>query len=522
MLSVLIVDDEILSIRMMESILDWSSMGIHIVGTAQNGAEALSQFYKLNPDIIITDIKMPSLDGLDFIKKARESSPETEFILISAYADFNYVKKAIELGCSNYILKPVDEFELENTLKKITAKISNKKAEEKNATKNWHQHEKQVVFRYMNTGTIPLAASKSASNLGINFTSYALFDFILSDRSINEYIENNLQLDAQMAYIMERMTNVMSSYGRYVLFDYEDYKWTAILYDCEAQQLPLCAEQMVTFFSEEIRMDINVCFSHMGTQMSELPQLYHRLRHLSRFSFFIGDEPILGYGYNCVETQFEQIDLMPFSKSITTALQHNDIQQAAQTLDEVLLLSGKADPSSLHLFIDFCYNAFCIIREKLSSENKLIVELQYILNMSYKDISQISTIEELSLFMNRLLLLLSGEGKLTKPKYSSLVEAGIQYLQDNYDRNISLEEVCAHLAVSKNYFSYLFKRETQHNLWAYLTDIRLNKSKELLTTTDMKSYEIAYTVGYDNPSYFSKLFKKTTGQTPNEFRGATK
>ncbi|MBQ4901275.1 helix-turn-helix transcriptional regulator [Paenibacillus sp. Marseille-P2973] len=89
---------------------------------------------------------------------------------------------------------------------------------------------------------------------------------------------------------------------------------------------------------------------------------------------------------------------------------------------------------------------------------------------------------------------------------------------ENYDRNLSLEEICTELSVSKNYFSYLFKRETGWNLWAYLTEIRLNKSKELLRTTDCKSYEIAYMVGYDNPSYFSKLFKKNTGMTPNEYR----
>lgn len=519
MISALIVDDEILSIRMMENILDWSSLGIQIVGTAQNGVDALSKFYTLNPSIIITDIQMPDLNGLEFIKKVRESSAQTEFILISAYADFDYVKKAIELGCSNYILKPVDEFELETTLKKITAKISNKKAEEKNAVKNWIGHEKQVLFRYMNTGTNPLAAAKSISNLGIAMSSFALFDFILSDHSINEYIENNLQFEAQMGFIMERMTTVMNNYGRSLLFDYQDYRWTAILFDCEASKLPLCAEEMVAFFSEEIHRDVNVCFSHLGNKLSELPQLYHHLRHLSRFSFFIGDEPVLGYGYNCVETRFEQVDLLPFSKKVTTALQENDIHQAGRILDEVLLLSSKADPASLHLFIDFCYNTFCVIREKLISEDKLTKDDQFILNMSYKDISQISTVEEMSQFMNRLLLMFSGDKKLEKAKYSTLVESGIHYLQGNYDRNLSLEEVCTHLSVSKNYFSYLFKRETGQNLWAYLTDIRLNKSKELLRTTDLKSYEIAYKVGYDNPSYFSKLFKKSTGYTPNEFRG---
>ncbi|CAH0120140.1 MULTISPECIES: response regulator [unclassified Paenibacillus] len=520
MLSALIVDDEILSVKMLEHILDWESLGIRIIGTAHNGLEALNQCYKQTPNIIITDIKMPQLNGLDFIRKIREVNPETEFILISAYADFDYVKKAIELGCSNYILKPVDEFELERTLQKIATKISDKKAAEKNAAKNRIQHEKQVLYRYMSTGTNPLAAAKSAVNLDIDLNSYALFSFVLSDHSINDYIENSVQLDAQMGFIMERMAAVMNRFGISTLFDYEEYVWTAILSGCDSSRLPLCAEQMVSFFAEEIRMEVYVCFSQLGSGINELPRLFDRLRHLSRYSFYIGEERILGYGYNCEETRFEQMELLPFTQNMMAALQRNDIRQAAQIVDEVLLMSCKADPASLHLFFEFCYNAVSAVRDKLIAENKLTPDTRYILNISYKDISQITKAEEMSGFMKRLLFAISENPNADRPKYSALVEAGIQYLHDHYDRNLSLEEICNRLAVSKNYFSYLFKRETGQNLWAYLTDVRLNKSKELLSATDLKSYEIAYMVGYDNPSYFSKLFKKSTGLTPNEFRAA--
>lgn len=523
MLTAMIVDDEMLSIKMMENILDWQSLGIRIAGTARNGQEALNLFYQEPPNIIITDIKMPNLNGLEFIKKAKVTSPETEFILISAYADFDYVKKAIELGCSNYILKPVDELELEQTLKKITTKISDKQAAEKSAEKSRIEHDKQLMYRYMSTGLNALAAVKSAGRLGLNYDTFTLFSFTLTDQSMNDYIENAQQLDAQMAFIMERMTAVLGQYGHCTLFDYKEYAWTAILGDCKVEQLPKCAESMIAFFNEEVHMDIHVCFSAQSSRLEELPQLYRRLSHLNRYSAYIGDEPILGYGYNCLETRFQQVDLLGYRKQLTDVLSQNDAETAAHIIEEVLLLSSKADPESLHLFIDFYYTAFCAIREKLIEENKLPEEHRDILQLSYKDLSDISTADEMSRFMNRMLHLLS-DGELQAPasRCSALVESGIRYLHDHYDRNLSLEEICTELAVSKNYFSYLFKRETGRNLWAYLTDIRLNKSKELLRTTDYKSYEIAYMVGYDNPSYFSKLFKKSTGQTPNEYRAATK
>lgn len=522
MLTALIVDDEKLSVKMLEKIIDWNSFGIQITATAHDGLEALDAFREYKPNIVISDIKMPNLNGLEFIKQVKQFNPETEFILISAYADFDNVKKAIELGCSNYILKPIDEFELEDTLKKVTARISDKKAADKIAVKNRLLQERQVLHRYMNAGTSPLAAAKSANNLGLEFSSFALMSFGLSNNSINDYIENGQQLDGQMNFIMERMTSVLNSYSKCLLFDYEDYGWIAILTNCDLQKQLMSAEAMVSFFAEEIRMDVNICFTDIGQQISDLPQLMKRLHHLSRYSFYVQDERILGYGYNCAESEIDPLQIIAMSKSMTTTLQQNDLNRAAQLLDEVLLVSCKADPNSLHLFFDFYYNMICTIRDKLSDEGRLVEDYRFVLNLGYKDIEQISTVDEMSRLMNRLLALLNKDAKPVKEKYSSLVEAGISYLEENYNCNLSLEDICAHLAVSKNYFCYLFKRDTGQNLWAHLTDIRLNKSKELLSTTELKSYEIAYMVGYDNPSYFSKLFKKCTGKSPNEYRSERK
>lgn len=524
MLTAIIVDDENLSVKMMESILDWHGLGISISGTAENGIEALELFYRVNPNIIITDIRMPGLNGLDFIKKAKLMNPEAEFILISAFADFDYVKKAMELGCCNYILKPVDEYELEQTLKKIVAKIEDKKAAEKDALKKQMEHHKLAIYHYMNSGANPLAAGKSAGKLEVNFESYCLFNFILKDQSINDYIEGGMQLDAQMPFIMERMSSVIKEFGQCMLFPYSDYSWTAILSgNCSQEDLQKCALKMITLFKNEIHRDINVCFSPQGTRFDELPQLYRHLTSLIRYSAYVRDEPILGYGYNIIEEYIQQTDFLVYIKQLTDALNNNESEDAACIVEEVLMLSCKSNPEYLHLFIDFYYTVFCAIREKLVEENKLSEEHHEILNLSYKDISDMSTANEISRFLNRIIQLLQGNHlQPARSQYGQLVETAIRYLSENYNRNLSLEEICTELAVSKNYFSYLFKQKTGKNLWAYLTDIRVSKSKELLRTTAYKSYEIAYMVGYDNPSYFSKLFKKSTGQTPNEYRAAIK
>ena len=142
------------------------------------------------------------------------------------------------------------------------------------------------------------------------------------------------------------------------------------------------------------------------------------------------------------------------------------------------------------------------------------------MKLSYRNLSEISTVHELGQFMDEILGCLAGEKGEPQMVYGRMVQEGITYLEEHFDSNISLDSMCAKLAVSKNYFCYLFKRETGESIWSYLTQIRLKKSRELLLTTDYKSYEIAYMVGYDNPSYFSRLFKKCVGQPPNEYRAA--
>lgn len=377
------------------------------------------------------------------------------------------------------------------------------------------------MYRFMNTGNNQLAAVKSAANLHLNFSSYGLFRFMIKESSMNNYIENSLQLEAQMEFIMEQMLKVLNQYGNGILFDYEDNGWTAILTESDSQQFLQCSEYIIDFLESQFRIDIYVCFSQQGSKLNELPHIYERLCNLSRYSFYVGDEPILGYGYNSEETTIKQSELLPYTHNITEALRNKDIPLAAQILDEVLLLSCKADPQSLHLFFEFFYNVVCGIRDQLIMNHKITDENKHVLNLSYKDIARISKVEEINQFMRHLLLFVS-DSKSATLEYNALVYKGVQYLHENYDQNFSLNDICNELAVSKNYFCYLFKRETGQNIWAYLTDVRLNKSKELLCASDLKSYEIAYKVGYDNPSYFSKLFKKYTGKTPSDFRLANK
>lgn len=518
MLHALLVDDEELSVRMLESIVDWGRCGIGIAAAAYNGEEALRLFTQLRPEIVITDIRMPGMDGLALMRRIKEFAPETEFILVSAYADFEYAKEVIMLGGASYLLKPVDEFELEKALKKISEKIGAQQAAQRMLKNTQRQKDMLDLCGYMRTGAGKSGAHKSAVRMGVGWNRYALMGFILNETSMNAYIENSVQLDTQLPYLQARLEERLSHWCDCLLFDFFDISWCAIIFDPK-EPLADCANAMAAFFESELHMEIHVCFTQTATGLEALPTTYRALSQLNKYSFFLGEDSVLGYGYNCENSEFSQVALMDAQRSLEAAIRQNDGIRAGQVLRDALENLHTGDPSVLGFVYDFCYAGVQAVKGNMPTDADSDWQ-EMLRNTNFQTIQSHTTLDELLAFMERVFSNLGGDGNLGQG-YSRLVNDGIAYLQENYDRNISLEEICDALGVSRNYFCYLFKRETEQNLWACLTDIRLAHAKELLRTTQDKTYAIAYRVGYDNPSYFSKIFKKNTGMTPNEYRNSS-
>lgn len=517
MRTAMIVDDEILSVRMLSHIIDWNAYGVTICATAEDGIDALAKCRECHPDIILTDIRMPRMDGLEFIRTVKAESPETEFILISAYADFSYVKKAMELGCTNYLLKPVDERELEETLKTITHKIDVKILEEHRVRENRELMARQDLNRFMRTGSGWNRLEENPCMHGGAFGDYRLCSILPVDNSINDYVENSSLLEGGLETVEKELADFLKERYGGLLLGYEEDCFVWLLMD--GGEFPVeWSGEIRRYFQETFHMEVHICFTMVHDDLKKLPMVFERLKRLRKFSFYIGDTPVLGYGYNCEEAAFDQLDLLERTKLAAAAVQARDVQKAGEIVREVLEESVNQSPSFLPLVYEFCYQVVCAVREQLSPEEQGKPENTPLVKTSYQEVAEIPTAEGLEHFMEGALRVLGGEAGGKKPRYGRLVQEGCAYLEEHFDSNISLDEMCGKLAVSKNYFCYLFKRETGESVWSYLTEIRLKRSKELLLTTDYKSYEIAYMVGYDNPSYFSRLFKKSTGMTPNGYR----
>ena len=508
MLKVLLVDDEELSLEMLKNLIDWSRYGIEIAGCAGNGNEALEIFMQEKPEIIITDIRMPGMDGMEMVRRCKEYNSNLEFIFVSAYADFEYAQQALAMEGANYLIKPVDEYELEKTIKKIVDKIDRMKTEKRLVEKAENEKCRMDIWYYLTSGNGRSIAQKAHSKLRMDLSTFSLMGFTLSESSMDTHIRNSVQIDAKLSFIQKKLSERLSRWCDSLLFSWRDQMWTALLYNVRVN-LRECAEDILDFLSREMNIEAHACYTRIESGIENLPDAMKRLELLVEYTAFVGDENIVG---DESETEDNSKDLEILSnagKSLVSAINRNDLSLASSIVNETLSSVTQTTPDIMPYIRDFAYMGIQSMRNNSNGKE--------LTSITYSNIEALNTREELMAFMLEKLSIMEGREEKEKP-LSTLVENGMKYLESNFDRNISLEEICDELGVSRNYFSYLFKKETGQNIWAYLTSIRIMKAKQLLTLTDEKTYVIAYQVGYDNPSYFAKLFKKATGLTPNEYR----
>lgn len=516
-MNVLLVDDEKSTIRMLQALIDWEELGLNLSGYAENGMQAYEMIKESKPDIVISDIKMQGMDGLELLRRIMNCAPETKVIIMSAYADFTFVKEAIKYGSCDYILKPVDEMELVQTLQKTIREIQGERAYKKVIATSEKQLDQMNIYHFMQTGHGLEKAEKAFANSRLGLRKYAVFILQENNGTINEYNDaNNFEI-SQEGYILSMLDDILLEFQlENMVFAYEETAWTIIIDNLYSMKKEKIAENIRLKWKERIGTDINICFSMDGSGIKELPFLFEEVRNLSKYSFYIGEEKILGYGYNCSKTELNEVRNIGVMREIELLVHDRDKERLQNVLDEIFVLTPDYNFREVGFVCEICYHMLVLLRNEMNGQEESCRKLCAV---TYEDLAGIPSLRALKEKMLEMLeQAFEALEKSGEKEYSKAVRDSITYMEEHYDQNISLEEICLQIAVSKNYFCYLFKRETGMNLWNYLTLIRLNKARELLEKTDLRSYEIAMQVGYDNPSYFSKLFKKQERMTPNEYR----
>ncbi|MGN0740178.1 MAG: response regulator [Treponema sp.] len=497
-LSLAILDDEIHIIRLLEALIPWQELSVRYAGFAQNGVDALSLIEKEKPDIVITDIKMPGMDGLSVIASVREKNPETQFIIISGFSQFDYAKKAIAYNVENYLLKPINKTELCATLEKLVKK-RRARSEEINVIKQSCEQKRNQIFERLLKDENPLEKL---------FDKPPVTLCLVKTDSLEENISKEIS-----HLLFEKTESILKKHNvEPVIF--QDY---GIF--CFPVQLELTeAENLVT----QMLFDIN--------KISELfPDLL--------FTVFIGEVENLNFKktfdflYKSLPLRHTENRTLFLPRSLpekkdTSALIEKVNRNCEKLFDsfnisyvEEFVEELCSDVTAFPAFQ--AESVFYEIAKKIAfaAENKNQKGLEWFDGFS-KNLFVCRNVDSLcTRFKLKVCDFFFEYFEAQKNDLSRPIRSADKYMQEHFmDWDFSLEKVSAQVGLTSQYFSALYKKEMGLNFLEALTEIRIEKAKELLSRTNDTIAEIAGNVGYNDIKYFSKVFRKVMGIKPSEFR----
>lgn len=506
MYTVLIVDDERNIRDGLKLIIDWKKYDCSIVGDVDDGELGYLACKELNPDIVITDIKMPKMDGMEMIRKIKEDEISPKFIVLSGFSEFAYAKSAIELGVKSYILKPIDEVELQKSIKTVITEIENSK-EKKEIMESYRDLAlKDIVdgFSQEQEDITMLLTSINTPLISCDYTCGVIEISELSISSSNDSV-SNLE-----TYLNDKGYDIYT-------FLYRTNQIGFILY-----QYPSESEKLYTLHqlvSDYLSSDTVFAIGNTYDTVDELSTSFYEAMNALNHKIIKGNNTVISYEslsqqdnvlindsyqiYEQLERLIEELDTEGCRKLITDY--YND-------------LKNSTDISLLDLQLSTLYFIIPILRKMPNIQSQLTAFLKKDM-LSLQEIFRFNTIDALANWLInvvRSIVEIMQKNRIKKNK--NIINQIIKYMNENYAENITLSSISEEFYINPYYLSQLFKKKTGNNYLQLLTKIRLNKASKLLKETDMKMYEISEAIGYKNTKYFSKIFEKHYGYKPTDYR----
>ncbi len=513
MLKVLIVDDESIIREGLKTIINWAEYGFEVCDTAANGKEGLQKVREHSPDLVIVDIKMPVMNGINMVEQLKAQKDKCRVIVLTAYSDFTYAQKFVELGADSYILKPVEQDDLIEVLEKIKRKID----------------------------------SENEARLGINASILLSRDKILegfvtrtiNDSMVEQYImQYNLDfpwqryrvgligagkeytLDMKLKKcIRESVEEIVSKNSYGFVFDIDGYIGILFRELCDIS-LPHVLKTLQHSVKEHCRIMVTVSVGRPVTSLDMLLESYSEAYRLLEKKFLYGqNQIIIGNGDDniCYKTDSEvvnQIYLEKLAKDLHDAIFVNNSGLINNLLEDMrdCFLNARLDEETIKInytglylmIINHLEGAEEIVKKHTSDSRKVLDE-----------IGKKTSLQELHGYLKYKILILSEE--LGSIGVKNTMTRILDYIDKNYSGEIKLENLAAMFNYNCNYLGKLFKSKTGMFFNTYLDHVRIEKAKQLLSQ-GLKVYQVVEKVGICDIDYFYRKFKKYTGASPSAFK----
>lgn len=534
MFKVLLVDDEILVRDAIRENIDWNALDYELVADCQNGREAIEYVEQEAVDLVLTDIAMPYVDGMELSKFLYNNYPDTLIIIFSGFSDFEYAKKAIQYKVSEYILKPVTAMELTEVLKKLHSKLEQREHQVRKidrltrAYETYRKNESMIRSKSLTQlvkGTQELTIClQELSDVGITLrsTDYRVAVVDLDAFSELHHASDEDKKDIEwMSFVVENISNeIMENYQCGMAFR-DDNRKTFLLFETNKPkefkgQIRKICEKIQSSIYETVKFQVSI---GIGTYVQDLADL-----HVSYESAV----SVLAYRYTggeglLIDREEEvniggDINIEEYTSALSTCV------KSAQ--------SDKTRVFFQHLEEDFW--------EARLSKDRVVLYLQQITRAVYDVIRYIdagdknlktdrnkvfdhiadsrSCGEAMEYVKDYALKAIYDMENLNQSSGQKQAMLALDYIQQHYgDVDLSLNTICNYLSISTSHFSSVFKETTGETFMEVLIRTRMQKAKELIEKTTLRNYEIAERVGFSDPHYFSISFKKMTGKSPTEY-----
>ena len=539
MIKVFLVEDEVVMRNGIKNNIPWEKEGLIFAGEASDGELAYPMIKKAQPDILITDIRMPFMDGLELSELVKKEFPKIKIIILSGYNEFDYAKQAIHIGVTDYLLKPITASKLLEAVKKV-ADVIGKEREEEGMLERYRLEmaentvlERQRLFRDLVTSRINFKeALERGEELGLelsaSFYQLMLFKLIPSGPS-------SIWSDAVVS-CQEAIEEHMEGRSHILVFDRGDEGWAFILTGESEQEVERRMKECAVHLGELVHTyrdiqyfgSIGCCVNRLG----DLQQSYQQAGQAFACRFFSEMNQVVHYSQmeQMLSSAEEPIDIHSVDgskvnrKTLENFLKQGISGEARGFVEEYFQNVGEKNYQSFmfrqYIIMD-CYLCVRTFLEELGMDLSRLPDGVADMDMVMKERHSITALKEslIRLFEETMLL----RDSQTASKYSQVLEEARAFIRGNYAReDISLNTVAARVNISPSYFSSIFSQEMGVTFVEYLTSVSMERAKELLMCSNMKTTEIGYEVGYKDSHYFGYLFKKTVGCTPKEYRAGSR
>lgn len=527
MKKILIADDEFLVRLGLRTTINWEQNGLQVVGEANNGKEALELFEKYNPDILLTDIRMPIISGLELIQILKERKKVFKAVILTHCDDFGYAQEAIKLGASEYILKTdLTADNLLSVLKKLTQEIEDIEEVPSNNI-DIKRNNDENANRELLLEKIVIGKIKSKENLeqqltafpemfkydsfvfvtgiieNINHTSYEKGEdlFVKTIKNVSKMVFDGMDL-MKISFINKK--------GITYLINLKTSENSGEVLENLLGYMKLLKKNLKQF----LNIDLSIGISEINNSAVKLLELFEQSLIAQRYCFF-DPSSIVVFNENLINKEgiYPKVNLELLKGWVKTL----EVQQLEIYINSIFkqLFDARQIEHIKDVFYDFLSFAKIITKELNLENGPALSEAKF----SYSNFDKLNSIEAVRQYViNVYISMIDYSSDNKSGRYSFIISKCINFIRQNYQKNITLSDAADNVEISKSYLSLLFKQETGINFSIFLTNYRIEMSKKLLLESNMKIYEIAEKVGFDNPYYFSKVFRDIAGTTCKEFK----